>query len=332
MKPRAVFFLVFVWSVASCVATAQDVSDRFAEFQLEKDWADDGFSVLIERFELKVIKLYVEADDENAEPSFKERLATNRAFQRLVIGDRGRKKRIDSTEYGMLDASEVFGDHKEAQLIHENVGWYNFRKSGFPKEGIIRFEVKGGIPAIHTRTKWKHPFVLAATVASSILDDNQSSITRYDYTTLEKEELADGRKRYIACNNVGGAYKLTFAKEPGWLLEEVEFFKRTEEAQRANPVPPKSITRSDFDKYEWFARTHTQWKQASQNRFVPWQTNLYQKGVHREAQCEFRFRDWKFGKDVDLSLLEEESFQEAKIDASIDFFKIKEFFDLQSSK
>jgi hypothetical protein len=165
-----------------------------------------------------------------------------------------------------------------------------------------------------------------------LLNDSQSSLTAHDYTSLEEEELADGRKRYIACNSAGGAYKLTFAKEPDWALEEVEFFKRTVEEQKANPFPPKSITRSDFDKYEWFARTHTQWKQVAQNRFVPWQTNLYQKGFRAEDQYEFRFRDWKFGKDVDLSLLEEESFQEGKIDASIDFFKIKEFFDLQSSK
>jgi hypothetical protein len=323
------FVLLSSWSFN---AISQDINDRLAEYQLEREWADDGMSVLIDRIELSVLEPVATLIDEEEGRTPTKRLLSRRVLQRLTIGEKGRKKRIDTTEYELLDASEVFGDHKEAQLLHENVGWYNFRMSGFPKEGIIRLQLKGGTPAIQTRTQWKHPFIVATTVATSILDSREDSIIRFEYKVIEEEPLADGRTRILAFINTGAVHRIIFAKEPTWLVEEVEFYVRNAEWERANPAPPTTVTKQDLAKYELYARTQTKWKDLGQNRFVPWQANLYQKGGSGEDQYEFRFRDWKFGDDVDLKLLEEESFTEAKIDASIDFFKIRQMFDSEGSK
>jgi hypothetical protein len=321
-----------MWSLWQDQALSQDINDRLAEYQLEKEWADDGVSVLINRIQLTALEPRASTIDEEEGRVPKKKLISRRVLQRLTIGEKGRKKRIDTTEYELLDASEVFGDHKEAQLLHENVGWYNFRMPGFPKEGIIRLQLKGGIPAIQTRTQWKHPFVVPVTDATSILDQQQDSITSFESKVLADESLADGRTRILANAINGAVFKVIFAKEPSWLVEEVEFYGIKVEWERVTPTPTKIVSKKDLEKYEVYARTQTRWKDLGQNRFVPWQANLYQKGGSSEDQYEFRFRDWKFGDDVDLKLLEEESFTEAKIDASIDFFKIRQMFDSEGSK
>ncbi|MFN7877392.1 MAG: hypothetical protein ACK5PB_18880 [Pirellula sp.] len=332
MKYLKLSLCFLVWSFWQDQARSQDINDRLAEYQLERGWADDGMSVLIDRIQLTVLEPRATTIDEEEGRTPTKKLISRRVLQRLTIGEKGRKKRIDTTEYELLDASEVFGDHKEAQLLHENVGWYNFRMSGFPKEGIIRLQLKGGVPAIQTRTQWKHPFVVATTVAASILDSGEDSIIRLEYKVIEEEPLADGRTRILAFLDTGAIHRIVFAKEPTWLVEEIEFYGRNTEWKKSNPAPPKTVTKQDLDKYELYAKTQTQWKGLGQNRVVPWQTNLYQKSVNGERTYEFRFRDWKFGDDVDLKLLEEESFTEAKIDASIDFFKIRQMFDSEGSK
>jgi hypothetical protein len=321
-----------VWSYWQGSALSQDINDRLAEYQLEREWADDGMSVLIDRIELTVLEPRATTIDEEEGRTPTKKLISRRVLQRLTIGEKGRKKRIDTTEYELLDASGVFGDHKEAQLLHDNVGWYNFRMSGFPKEGIIRLQLKGGIPAIQTRTQWKHPFVVPATVAATIDSRQEHSIIGFEYKVIEEESLADGRTRILAFLDTGAVHRIIFAKEPTWLVEEVEFYGRNAEWKKANPAPPTIVTKQDLAKYELYARTQTKWKELGQNRFVPWQANLYQKDGSSEDQYEFRFRDWKFGDDVDLKLLEEESFTEAKIDASIDFFKIRQLFDSEVNK
>ncbi|XZE22374.1 hypothetical protein SH449x_002298 [Pirellulaceae bacterium SH449] len=332
MKYLQLTLCLLVWSFCRDPAIGQDINDRLAEYQLEKEWSDEGMSVLMDRVELIVLEPRATSLDEEEGRTPTKRLITRRVLQRLIIGDKGRKKRIDTTEYNLLDASEVFGDHKEAQLLHENVGWYNFRMSGHPKKGIIRLQLKGGIPAIQTSTQWKHPFVVSAYIASSILDSGDKSITRLEYKVLEEETLHDGRTRILAFINTGAVHRIVFAKEPTWLVEEIEFYGRNAEWKKANPAPPTTVTKQDLDKYELYARTQTKWKDLGQDRFVPWQANLYQKGISAEYQYEFRFRDWKFRDDVDRSLLEEESFTEEKIDASIDFFKIRQLFDSEGSK
>lgn len=79
--------------------------------------------------------------------------------------------------------------------------------------------------------------------------------------------------------------------------------------------------------YRIYATNRTEWKKIGNNQWVPWVTRISSERARGQSEDEIRFREWKFGDDVDLELLEEESFTPEKIRASIDFKAVRDLFD-----
>lgn len=241
-----------------------------------------------------------------------------------------------SLEYPILDDADLTNMARECQLIHENVGWY-FSPS--QNKLVQQFQVKGGVVPMSTETKWNHPFELVKCLSGGLHVDHKKFITSYSPNTLDEETLKDGRERLTVFTDTGAVLRLTFNKEEGWLVEEVEFMKpiigmsREEEIAAARALatggPRKhiTVTKELLKEYKTVAINRTEWKEVDKNYWVPWVTRISTESRNENVENEIRFREWKFGGDVDASLLDEANFTPEKIAASIDFKAIRDVFD-----
>ena len=328
MHRHILFFIGFVFVVRLRSLVAQDLADRLAHFDFQKADVSEGFSVLIEK--ISIVEDVVTVDEVAGK---KERqLSSNRTFQRIVFGPKGLRRRMDGLEYSLFDGQQLNDVAREAELIHENEGWY-FRNSrtDSPNKSLSRYQVRAGVFSSLARTRWKHPFYSATTNAGGMLSSKEREFTNENFRTLNHEQIRDGREKFTAVGEYESPNKFTFNKEEGWMVEEVEFLMRneTKEELLANSkgAKPKTVTVESLKEYFPYALNRTEWKEVEKNTWVPWVTRIQSKTGDFRVEFEIRFRDWKFMGDVDDSLLDEANFTTEKIPASIDFKAIRDVFD-----
>ena len=213
------FFIGFVFVVRLRSLVAQDLADRLAHFDFQKADVSEGFSVLIEK--ISIVEDVVTVDEVAGK---KERqLSSNRTFQRIVFGPKGLRRRMDGLEYSLFDGQQLNDVAREAELIHENEGWY-FRNSrtDSPNKSLSRYQVRAGVFSSLARTRWKHPFYSATTNAGGMLSSKEREFTNENFRTLNHEQIRDGREKFTAVGEYESPNKFTFNKEEGWMVEEVE--------------------------------------------------------------------------------------------------------------
>ncbi len=313
---------------------AQNINDRFAQFQLQRAIVCEGMSVLIEKVNVSDGVERIPELDLNAPPKFQRALSSTRILQRVVFGSNGRRKRLDAISYSLFGSDDLANSEHEAQLIHENVGWYCSQRRNAPSTKIERFQVKAGIVPMITDTRWKHPFDIATTQKGGLQGDEASGVYQQSYKTLEEETLKDGRTKLVVFNDLGALYRMTFNKEEEWFPEEIEFLlkskTREEEIAEAKGVrkrETKETIKATLKDFRLYATNRTEWKEVERNQWVPWITRISSDSRGERVEYEIRFRDWKFRGDVDESLLDEVSFTPEKILASIDFKAVRDMFD-----
>lgn len=332
-------FIVLIVAVFCKPSVAQDLSDRLAHFELQKAEVSEGMSVLIEKVSLVEAAIPLSNSRSNSSPKFENKVSSTRTLQRIVFGSKGRRKRMDGISYSMLGAANILNADRETQLIHENVGWYLVQTKNPPKPGVVQFQVKAGVVPMTTDSKWKHPFDTSTSQGGGLHLDHRPILTQYAFKTIESETLKDGRERYSASIDSGGVCRITFDKEEGWCTEEIEFMKpikgKSLEEERAEakalamgiPRKPITVTKEMLSGYRTSAITRTEWREVERNRWVPWKTRISTELRSENVEDEIRYRDWKFGGDVDELLLDESNFTPEKISASIDFKAIRDMFD-----
>ena len=228
--------LFFGMTLLCYSSDAQDFNDRFAHFQLQKAAVSEGMSVLIEKVN---VTDQMELDPEidlGAPPKFKRELSSKRTLQRVVFGANGQRRRMDAIAYSLFGGgADLTKLEHEAQLVHENEGWYCAQRGSLPKKKFERFQVKAGIVPMTTDSRWKHPFDIATSQAGDMRGDEISMISQQSYTILEEETLKDGRMKLVVFNNLGGVYRMTFNKEEDWFTEEIAFLikEKTREEEMA---------------------------------------------------------------------------------------------------
>jgi hypothetical protein len=92
MKHLHIALCFLVWSYWQGPSLSQDINDRLAEYQLEREWADDGMSVLIGRIELTALEPRATLIDEEEGRTPTKKLISRHVLQRLTIGERRRFK------------------------------------------------------------------------------------------------------------------------------------------------------------------------------------------------------------------------------------------------
>jgi len=274
--------------------------------------------------------------DPTAPPKYERELSSKRTLQRVVFGSNGQRRRMDAVAYSLFGggADPASLEH-EAQLVHENVGWYCVQKRNSPKKTFERFQVKAGIVPMLTDSRWQNPFDSATTQAAGLRIDAVSTVAQVPYTTLEEETLKDGRTKLVVFNENGAVYRMTFNKEEGWCPEEIVFLHKeiSREEEMAlyqsgkKKIYTKELIQESLKDYRVYATNRTEWKEVEPNYWVPWVTRVSSDSRGAKREFEIRFRDWKFKNDVDTTLLDEESFTPEKISASIDFKVVRDLFD-----
>ena len=161
------------------------IDDRFAKFQLQLADASDKVSVLIEKVSLddslNVASIF-DSNGRKVSSDVERRLSSLRTFQRVVFGSKGKRKRVDATQFSLLEGGGLFNSNREAQLIHEHEGWY-YNKA-LNQKGISRFQVRAGVFDMVTETRWKHPFSTATTNGGGMLVDKESEWLLYPSQTF----------------------------------------------------------------------------------------------------------------------------------------------------
>lgn len=329
---KRVGFLLAVISTLCGQSIAQDIESRIAQYQFQKAQVSECMSVLIEKVSVRDGVGLVPEEVGNTPRKYERQLSSTRTFQRLVFGSNGKKKRLDGLEYSLLGNKDLANVDREAQLIHENVGWYFNKSRNTPKRGVEQIQIKGGVVPMTTDTRWNHPFNMATTQAAGITDDKEVFLGQISLKTFEEETLKDGRTRLTVFNGRRGVYRMTFNKDEEWFTEEIEFFhkkrSREEEMAEARGGGPRyiALTKEELAKYKSYAVNRTEWKEV-EKQWVPWVTRISSEGLNENEEYEIRYRDWKFMGDVDESLLDEANFTPEKIAASIDFKAIRDMFD-----
>jgi hypothetical protein len=309
------------------VLVGQNLNDRLAEYTFERMAADDGFSVCMDKIAIIENREYGKHEDGTEFVASRD-INTYRSIHTIAVGERGRKRRIDTGHFSLTnDTDALYREEREALLLHEMEGWYVTHHKGIPYKGIQKFPLKGGLITVGTNAKWKNPFNLPVCAAVLILSDDESKIPEFELRIFEEEELKDGRKRFLAANDWRYFY-FTFHKDFDWCVEEIQFWARKREL---GPVTreefPKITKKEDIEDFAVLAKTRTTWKEVEKGRVVPWDVFMtYDANV--SFQYEFHLRQWKFGDNFDRSVLEEENFTETKIQAgAVEFPKLKKLFD-----
>lgn len=332
--------VLFVFVALICQQSfSQDLASRLAQFEIQKAELSEGVSVLVEKMSLIDELTRVSDIDANAPKTYENEVSSTRTLQRIVIGSNGIRKRMDGIKFSVLDEVNLSSVERESQLIHQSVGWYFKQSKSPPLTDLVQFQVKGGVVPMATESQWKHPFDVSTCQAGGLRVDHRPILTLYSFKTIESETLKDGRERFTAFTDLGGVCRITFDKDEGWIIEEVEFLdpikgkSRDEQIAEAKalasgaPRKPITVTKEMLTGYKTSAINRTEWREVKKNQWVPWVTRITTEQRDQNVEDEIRFRDWKFKEDFDESLLDEASFTAEKISASIDFKAIRDIFD-----
>jgi hypothetical protein len=317
MRPVSLM-LASLFLFAARYSLAQDIEERFGTFLIEKADVSKRFSVFVERVIIS----------ERADPKGSVGVGTTRILQRFMMGNHGAWQRIDGINFNLMSPSDLSGQPREAQLVHENQGWYFSFYPRTPKEKISRFQVKAGIVNFRpTDSRRKHPFDIASTNYGAFLGEGYAGIASLSPKLVDEVVLKDGRTRMTMFMPNGFVYVVTFNKEYTWCIEEIEFQLKENHDFDPNAPPLRSLTKEMLKEYRTFATNQTKWEDVAGHR-VPIRTIITQQnGKTSRDEMEARFLDWKFGDDVDEELLDDIHFTPEKIRKAMDFDKLRQRFD-----
>jgi hypothetical protein len=296
---------------------ASDTEDRLAFLQLEVDDANEGFSANV------FCKCLLDPGDPIKQPAVIEKI------QRIVAGGKDRR-RLDG-QYTISRGERFLFPFRETMLVTpvECYYWVHTPDQNAKTE-IVRETVKAGINPIHTSTVLKHPYLLSICQQNSAnMETFGDSILTTKFKVLEEQELSDGRLRsLIVFTNNLAAIEITFSKDPNWAPEIVHFFLRGDKALPAD----RPLEVGDVKAWNRYATTTTKWKELKEyDRTVPQSVTIAAEDEQGAHLLEFVFSDWKFDKDINKSLLDEDQFTKEKILSAIDFDSLRSSFDQSSA-
>lgn len=335
-------WLFLFWGMlgpVSSIAIGQSIEDRFRMFEKEKAKLSEGFSVLIEKVWLvdEFVDEEIDDDEDDATPRITKTVhdvSSRRALQRVVFGDKGKRRRLDGTECLLAGNADLPSTLVEAQLVDESKALYFLReprrKPPKTEPQVIRIPLNGGLVPIETETGWKHPFELALSNAPGTQSDRESGLSRLPLKLYSKKTLKDGRDCFWVYVTTGGIFRIVFNKGETWVPEEIDFWLReltVEEEIARKPLP--ELTPEILKKSYCYCKSRIEWKEVA-GQWVPWNMRLsYNHDLPRplNEEHEIRFRDWKFNQEYDASLLDEANFKPQGILQSIDFRAMSDFFD-----
>jgi hypothetical protein len=312
---------------------AQNLETRFASHNFAKANVNDGFSVLIERVSLHESNRPLEPGEAEQDPSaptgFFRQVYSVRVLSRLVVALNGKWQRVDGIECPLIgnDGNLTKATHI-AELVQEQEGWFyeNDQQSNrVPR--VERFRIGGGAGPRFSTISRRHPFDIAWGQAAGVVWTERPGTVTYNHRVIDEKQLPDGRTQFLTFVPEGPVFRITFSKEESCCNEEVEFW--IDDAQ-FDQVPRKKVALVTEEMiartYKKYAVNTTRWKKIGAH-YVPILTFVTSQTRFHNDEFEFRFSDWRFGEDLNDSLLDEANFTVDAIPKSIEFNAIRDRFD-----
>lgn len=291
-------------------ARGSETENRVAEFLFEREAISKRMSVGIR------CQIITELPDQS--------ISTAEIVQRYVIAEGGEQQRIDGQIGRLTSTFSPTLDDWESQLYLKAECLYI---SSLEKDAAIkRFQVKADQSEMRTLSRRRHPFDLTTTNHHGALFDGQPALFSVSFTVVSEDELKDGRFRSVSVsqNNLAG-YVIIFAKEPAWAPESIRFYYR----ENAKLPTGRKIEEKDILLWNNRSTTTTTWSENQESGlFLPLVIRM--EGLKlsgAQTSREYRFTDWKFGKDVDEVLLDKSHFTKEKISTQIDFPSLRKKFE-----
>ncbi|MEQ1829771.1 MAG: hypothetical protein ABL921_27660 [Pirellula sp.] len=300
----------FLWLGSVCFAAiADDSEERMLDFLIHQKRLSEGFNVSIH---VKAI------GQREGQP-----MGTYESFQRLIIADAGKKQRIDAQCNDLFTAFNPRTDTYESQLwLPVECRYVNFLHT---RAEIKLFEVRAGQSECRTISHRVHPFVLSTTNWGGTLSDTSLGLFALDNVVLREDELRDGSLiSVMRSGNSKAGSEVVFGDEPKWGPTKIKMYTRRDRSL------PKGRDINDADVKGWlhYCTTTTEWTQHEESKnFVPKTVRVEEIDNGRSDSKEIDFTDWKFGKEVDLTLLDPVNFQLDKIKTQCDFVAMRKKFE-----
>lgn len=285
-----------------------DLETRLAYFLLQRQDFDEKMSVMVEK------RIATEEPGEDGG----KKVGISRSIQRLVFASSLKASRMDGMSLDVLNDELPERSFSEAMLLLDSRGMHFDAGTGL----VSNFQLKGNSMPFTSHTRWKHPFAMATSQgAGNLIDGDRGSIFAIKpKDIIEQKELADGRSYIKFYSSNSTAHGITFAGDESWRIEQVDFFHKDGGAASRTLAEPNTL--------KHYATTRTSWKKVpTKEGWVPVKVDVESDDGVVQEKWQIRFADWKFGNDVDLNLLREESFTVEKIRKSVDFVKLSQDFN-----
>lgn len=151
-----------------------------------------------------------------------------------------------------------------------------------------------------------------------------------EFKFYQAERLRDKGLRARALHHSGrGIVELVFSGTPEWLIT-----RRREFINPHAPIDPDAFNPAVVRDWYLYSDTSAKWKQVSSKKiWVPYLATTWRKASEstREITAQIELRDWKYGKEVPLRLLEESTFTDDTLLQEIDFVELSQLFERPSS-
>jgi hypothetical protein len=304
MKTNCILILA-VSSLLVAASWAGEFEDRVSVFLVQQTEMQQGMQVYVKRS--GVTEAWVAPD--------KSIGGAVGSLQRLVVTDAGEKIRIDGWD---LDDPRK----KDAELLFAKTSIYY---NALHQPPLARYTLRANVIEYRPWVPRIYPMAAATTTSSDISFGTKMGVFGLPTTTVESDERsADSEAVFVIHDKNGvGGYEVTFCKEPDWAPKKIRFF-----ARGAKQLPKGKITKSDVLGWEQYCTTSTEWKEDEDTGFwLPDRIRIEAKELAITEAFEIRFTGWKFGKDVDIKLVDETHFNATEIERSVNFGLIQQAFD-----
>lgn len=255
-----------------------------------------------------------EKDGENSEDSH----SVYTRYMRVVQSNKDQRKRVDLVKISLSSNAQLY----------ESVLRLGNGKSLISFGTVPGHFGEGGANAV----KRFNPIAAFDLPATPLTDGNAllAGVNLYSTSYLKRTDLKQSTEKngdlvvttVLPGNLTLGSFR--FRKvEDVWLPIELQWFISTD----GSLVDVNSASLEPYKKWKLALSTTTRWKKVETHGFVPWHVRYSEIEKNSRRFDELLFTEWKFGDEIDMSLLDEKKFTSDEVKKNFELEKWKAKFE-----
>jgi hypothetical protein len=300
--------LVIAGALVTSTHCQGDQSDIFDEAILHCSKMSEEYSVLA---------MIDSIDERESEDSLST--SVNTRYLRVVRSVKKQRTRMDLVTIGLSTNSHIY----ESVLRLENgksLIAFGIRPGQFQEGG------RNGKRRFNTLAAFDLPSA-PITDGSALFAGNNLYITDYP-KRVDLKQVTEGNGDHVVTTTLPGNLTIgTFRfrrVEDVWLPTDIKWWM----SKDGSKVDLNSSSLEPYKKWEHILSISSRWKKVDPHGFVPWHIK-YSRGMESKKKRfdELLFTDWKFGDEIDVSLLDEKKFTSEEINKAFELEKWKVKFE-----